>query len=67
MNALDAAPIAGTLGIAGARIVDPGSKETSVLWERMRRLDANRMPPIASHRVDDAGVALIGQWIDQLP
>jgi hypothetical protein len=29
-----------------------------------RSLDSDRMPPVASHVVDEAGVALIGQWID---
>jgi hypothetical protein len=32
----------------------------------MRRLDGNRMPPLATHRVDQAGVDLIGEWIDSL-
>ena len=66
MNAIDRTPQAGDLGIANARIIAAGAKESSVLWERMRRLDANRMPPLASHRVDDTGVALVGEWIDSL-
>ncbi len=57
-------PQNGDLGIANARRVAPGVKERSVLWERMRRLDENRMPNLASHVVDADGVALIGQWID---
>jgi hypothetical protein len=62
-----ALPQAGDLGIPNARIVAPMSKETSVLWERMRSLDdAERMPPLASHLVDDDGVDLIGAWIDGL-
>jgi hypothetical protein len=32
----------------------------------MTRLDGNRMPPIGSHVVDEAAVALIGDWIDTL-
>jgi uncharacterized repeat protein (TIGR03806 family) len=67
MGAIGVAPQTGDLGIANARIVDAGSKETSVLWQRMQRLDGNRMPPIASHRTDDAGVAVVGDWIDTLP
>ena len=35
-------------------------------WERMRRLDADRMPPLATQLVDDAGVDVVGQWIDGL-
>jgi hypothetical protein len=32
----------------------------------MRRLDGTRMPPLASHRVDQTAVDVIGQWIDNL-
>ena len=63
---LNVAPIAGDLGIANASIIASASKERSVLWQRMRSVGTPRMPPIASHRVDTAGVDLIGQWIDTL-
>lgn len=55
-----------TLGIAGARIVAPGSAATSVLVARMNRRDADAMPPISSTVVDAAGVALLTQWINGL-
>jgi len=32
----------------------------------MNTLDSERMPPVATHRIDEAGVELIGQWIDEL-
>ena len=67
MAALGEVPQGSDLGIEEARIIAAGAKEASVLWERMRRLDATRMPPVASHRVDSEGVALIGAWIDSLP
>jgi uncharacterized repeat protein (TIGR03806 family) len=63
-NTLDILPTAGDLGLANARRIAPGHKESSVVWERMRRLDGFRMPNLASHVVDPDGVALIGQWID---
>jgi len=63
---LNAPPQAGGLGLADPRIIAPGNRADSVLWERMRRLDAQRMPPLASHLVDEAGVELIGAWIDGL-
>jgi uncharacterized repeat protein (TIGR03806 family) len=66
MNAIGVAPANGALGLTNARIIAPGFKESSVLWERMRRLDSTRMPPIASHRVDQDAVDLIGVWIDGL-
>jgi len=66
MNAIGVVPQEGDLGIANAHIITAGSKESSVLWARMNALDATRMPPLASHRVDATGAALIGQWIDSL-
>jgi mono/diheme cytochrome c family protein len=68
MNAIDVVPAAGNLGLTNARIIASGAKERSVLWERIRRSDpANgRMPPLASHAVDQQAVDLIGQWIDGL-
>jgi uncharacterized repeat protein (TIGR03806 family) len=63
-NLVGVAPQAGDLGISGARRIVAGDKARSLLWERMRRLDANRMPNLASHVVDAEGVALVGQWID---
>ena len=66
MGAIDVLPVRGDLGIAAPRIVDPGNKETSVVWERMRALGMNAMPPVDKHRVDEAGVALIGAWIDAM-
>jgi uncharacterized repeat protein (TIGR03806 family) len=63
----DAAPTAGDLGIANARIIAPGDSARSVLLARMaRRGDAFQMPPIASNVRDAGGEQLIGAWIDSL-
>jgi len=64
MNLFDVAPSDGSLGLPDERRAVAGVKESSTLWERMRRRDSYGMPPIGSHRVDEAGVALIGAWID---
>lgn len=66
LNALDISPTAGDLNIANAQIIATGEKERSVLWQRMQRVDGERMPPLASHRVDSLGVEVVGQWIDTL-
>jgi len=66
MGVMDVAPTAGDLGIANARIVAPGDRLRSVLWQRMVMLNASRMPAIGSHVVDEAGAELIGRWIDSL-
>lgn len=65
-GALDAAPTAGDLGIAGARLIANGHKETSVLWLRMMSTDRNRMPFIGSNVVDPVGTGTVGDWIDSL-
>ena len=66
MDVVGVRPTGGDIDVLDAYRVTPGSKESSVLWERMRRLDGARMPPLASSEVDDFGVDLIGQWIDSL-
>jgi uncharacterized repeat protein (TIGR03806 family) len=68
MHAIDVVPSSGDLGIANARIIAAGSKERSVLWQRLQRSSAaaGRMPPLASHAIDTTAVAVIGQWIDSL-
>jgi uncharacterized repeat protein (TIGR03806 family) len=63
MNALGfpaATPLIGPDSV----LIKPGVKEESVLWERIRRRDHHRMPPLGSSVVDDAAVKLIGEWID---
>ncbi len=55
-----------TTGDDTARI-EPGSAEDSALITRMKLRNAEEaMPPIASERTDDAGIALVEQWIDSL-
>ena len=66
LNAIDVAPLAGNLGVPGANIITSGEKEMSTLWLRMQRLDSERMPPLSSHVVDQAGLDVVGQWIDGL-
>ncbi len=63
----NASPQAGNLGVADAKIVMPGDPTKSILALRMRALDQNRMPPLASHVVDETGVAAIEQWIRETP
>jgi mono/diheme cytochrome c family protein len=59
----NAPPVIEELGIQGARVVTPGHPETSILSARMHALDAKRMPPLASRRIDEEGVRLIDDWI----
>jgi mono/diheme cytochrome c family protein len=62
-NACDVEPASGDLGIANARLIAPGEPARSVLLARAARRDATGMPPVGSALVDDAGVALLTDWI----
>ena len=55
--------VAGTFGLPGARIVDPGSPETSVLSLRLHAEGDERMPALGSLRHDEDGIALVDAWI----
>jgi len=65
-NACDVAPSSGDLGVADARLIAPGDAARSIVVARANRRDAAGMPPVASLRVDDEGVALLTRWIDGL-
>lgn len=65
MKACGQSPLLDDLGIPNAKIVAPGSPETSVLSRRMHATDARRMPPLARHLVDEMGTILIDEWIRQ--
>ena len=66
MNACDAPPQAGDLGIANARLIAPGDAARSVLVARMNRRDLNGMPPIGSGVIDSSGVVLLTAWVNSL-
>lgn len=59
-------PKAGDLGITGAKLLVPGNAALSLIYQRMNRRGEYQMPPLASAVVDDAAVAVVGEWIDGL-
>ncbi len=66
-NTCNQDPTRGSLGLPNAKIVAPGQPDSSVLLARMNTRDPQlQMPPIASHLVDSAGVALLRQWISSI-
>ena len=67
IDLLDVTPTSGTLGLPNARRIRPGSRTSSVLWERMRRTDTTRMPQIGTALPDQDAIDLIGAWIDAGP
>jgi uncharacterized repeat protein (TIGR03806 family) len=65
-NTCNQMPQEGTLGITGAMLIVPGNTAKSLVSVRMHALDANRMPPLATHVVDATGTGLVDQWIQSL-
>ncbi len=63
---IEARPLQGAFGIDDARIIAPGEPERSVLYYRVARSGAGRMPRLGSRTIDDRGVRLIGDWIASL-
>lgn len=60
-------PMTLKLGIPAGKLVAPGDPAKSVLLGRIRSNDKDlRMPPIARNVVDEAGAALIEQWIQSM-
>lgn len=54
-------------GQEGNYFINPGEKETSVLYARMNTDDFYwRMPPAGKTLIHTEGVELIGQWIDSM-
>lgn len=51
------------VGLADERRVARGEPERSSLWARPARLDRDRMPPLSSSHVDQAGIDLLAEWI----
>ncbi|QDV34351.1 PQQ-dependent sugar dehydrogenase [Tautonia plasticadhaerens] len=59
-------PMQGAFDLDDARIIDPGDPFGSVLYFRMAKLGAGRMPRVGPKRVDDRGVDLMYRWIASL-
>jgi uncharacterized repeat protein (TIGR03806 family) len=65
-NTCGAMPQEGNLGVQGAQLIFPGKPAQSLVSLRMHALDANRMPPLATHIVDTTGAGIVDQWIMSL-
>ena len=66
MNVIDIRPTRGDLGLPDAYRIKRRVSGSSVLWERMRRLDGTRMPRLGSHVLDADAIALLVTWINGL-
>lgn len=50
----------------GANRITPGSHEQSLVWLLAHTRGDYQMPPLVSHRVDEAGTQALSDWIDAL-
>jgi chitodextrinase len=51
---------------ANERIIKPGSSALSTVWLRAHQRVNNFMPPLASKVVDQEGVQMLADWVNQL-
>ncbi|WP_010584944.1 PQQ-dependent sugar dehydrogenase [Schlesneria paludicola] len=66
-NMIGVRPTQGTFGIHAAQVIAPGDPFRSVLYYRMSKQGNGRMPHLGSSELDHEGIALIHDWIHQLP
>jgi putative heme-binding domain-containing protein len=60
-------PARGDFAIPEARVIVAGEPHRSTLWYRMATSGPGRMPHIGAALVDEAGLALVREWIASLP
>jgi hypothetical protein len=58
--------MAGDLGIAGAHVIQPGQPEKSVMFQRLKRNDAFRMPQVSVNDEPQPVLPLLEAWIRSL-
>jgi uncharacterized repeat protein (TIGR03806 family) len=59
-------PVHQTFELPNTRLVTPGHPERSVLVHRVGLRGPGQMPPLASTRPDQAGMALLSEWVKNL-
>lgn len=64
---LNARPGQGAFGISDAALIRPGDPSGSVLHYRLAKTGNGRMPRIGSEEIDDVAVAMIREWIREMP
>lgn len=60
-------PLQGDMGLPEARLLAPGDPGRSVILQRMATGGRGHMPYLGGRTVDDAGLALIRDWIGAMP
>lgn len=59
-------PLHSTFGLPDARIIAAGAPARSVLYTRISRRGRGQMPQLATSRIDEAGMAVVREWIESL-
>ncbi len=67
MGTVGVRPGQGAFKIPHARILAPGDPYRSVLFYRMAQVGSGRMPRIGCTVIDERGLRLVHDWIQQLP
>ena len=63
MRTIGVKPQHHTFDVPGAKLIEPGRPEQSVLYLRMAQRGPGQMPPLATSEVDRVGVKLLHDWI----
>jgi uncharacterized repeat protein (TIGR03806 family) len=64
---LDAPTVSDSLGMSRPQVVTPRDPARSMLYHRLTRTDNFKMPTLARNVADADAVAVLEQWINQLP
>lgn len=59
-------PVRNTMGVEGARLIEAGVPERSVLWQRVRTSDPGIAMPPRRETLDDEATRLLATWIRSL-
>jgi uncharacterized repeat protein (TIGR03806 family) len=63
---LDVATVSDNLGVMDPCVIACGDLNRSMVLRRMRREDSFRMPPLAVHVADEAGLDVLEHWVRSL-
>jgi putative heme-binding domain-containing protein len=65
-KAVDTRPARGAFDLPDARVIAPGDPLRSLVYYRMAKFGRGRMPHLGSELPDEAGLAVVHDWIKQL-
>ena len=66
MRVVNVAPVHTTFDLKDAKLLVPGSPEKSLLVHRVGLRGPGQMPPMSSNRIDEAGLALMREWVKSM-